>query len=211
MLAAAACSAAVWRLTPDQPVVDIAAVGVICFVSSLLPDVDSEYSRPHDLLFSITSILVPVLVLQTVGLAAMTQSEVVIGALLLFILVRYGVQAVMQQITVHRGIFHSIPAVFIWGAAVFLAFRSEGDTLQNYVGAAAAIGYFVHLIVDELFSFVNFEGVRISPKQSFGTAIKFFAPSSGASIIAWLLAAVLLLYCLADAALITPFWSGPQQ
>lgn len=200
VVAGAACGAAAWKLFGQSPV-DAVAIGVLCCASSLLPDIDSPQSRPTELLFGMSGVLAPVFVVQGIGVQRLTPSEIILVALAGYVAVQYIARRLMQRMTVHRGIFHSIPMALVWGAIVYLAFRHASAMTQNIAAAAAVVGFIVHLVIDEMFSFVNFEGIRLAPKQSFGTAFKLFANSPPANIAVYLLLIVLLYFCLADAGL----------
>ena len=201
VVAGAACGAAAFQLF-GQPAIDATAVGVLCCASSLLPDIDSPQSKPTELLFGMSGVLAPVFIVQGIGVQRLTPSEIILVALAGYTAVQYIARRLMQRMTVHRGVFHSIPMALVWGALVYLAFRHSPAMTQNVAAAAAVIGFIVHLAIDEMFSFVNFEGVRLSPKQSFGSAFKFFAGSPPANIAVYLLLIVLLYFCLADAGLL---------
>lgn len=204
VVAGAACSAAATYFFDSAPV-DAAAIGVLCCASSLLPDIDSPQSKPTELLFGMTSVLAPVFLVQGVGVQQLTPSEIILMALAGYMVVQYVVRRIMQRLTVHRGIFHSIPMALIWGAIVYMAFRHAPAVTRDIAAAGAVLGFFVHLLIDEMFSFINFEGIRLSPKQSFGSAFKFFAPSLAANFFAYMILFILLYFCLSDAG----FVGGP--
>jgi membrane-bound metal-dependent hydrolase YbcI (DUF457 family) len=178
------------------PFADTAAAGAICVVSSLLPDLDSPQSKPTDMLFGVMSIVVPILLLEAIGLQMLTTAEVMLVALSVYTLVQYAGRQLMGYLTTHRGIFHSIPMALIWGCIVFIAFRHSPSYSQNWIATSSLIGFMTHLLIDELFSFVNIKGVRLSPKESFGTALKFWSPSNTASILAYMVLSFLLYLCI---------------
>jgi hypothetical protein len=101
-----------------------------------------------------------------------TQSQLGLVAVAVFVLVRYGVFALFNRFTSHRGVFHSVLA------AVFFAFLMtcvsfyflEWDGLHAWLnGLFIAIGFIVHLVLDELYS-VDVSNARM--KKSFGSALK---------------------------------------
>jgi hypothetical protein len=86
--------------------------------------------------------------------------------------VRYLGGRIFADLTVHRGIFHSVVAgLFFWfltttlGYAVFDFSRN----LSWMLGLFVFIGYMLHLCLDEMYS-VDFMNTRV--KRSFGTALK---------------------------------------
>jgi membrane-bound metal-dependent hydrolase YbcI (DUF457 family) len=180
------------------PFTDAAACGIIACVGSLLPDIDSPNSKPNDMAFGLASVLSPVFVLQGIGINKLSSSEIILLALSVYVLVKYGARALMKEFSVHRGMFHSIPAAVIWGALVYQAFRLSPQLIKNAAAASALVGFITHLIIDEMFSFVNFDGARIAPKKSFGTALKFYSSSLLATTSAYAVMFLLLYICAHD-------------
>ena len=199
VVAGGACSYGAYMLYRTN-LEDALAAGIFCCVGSLLPDIDSEQSRPSDMMFGIASIVLPMMAIQSFG--GMSPSRMLMIGLGGYVAVRYGVRRVMHKVVVHRGIFHSIPMALLWSALVYLAYRHSPGLIKNIVSASALVGFMVHLFIDEMFSFVNFEGMRIEPKQSLGTALKFVAPSSVATMLCYSCVGWLLWLCARDAGLL---------
>ncbi|MBT6878078.1 MAG: metal-dependent hydrolase [Gammaproteobacteria bacterium] len=81
-----------------------------------------------------------------------------------------------KKFTVHRGIFHSIPAALVMGLLsihLFVSYGWERDGLQ-VIAASVTIGYLCHLLLDEINSAVNLSGVPFIPKRSLGSALNIF-------------------------------------
>jgi membrane-bound metal-dependent hydrolase YbcI (DUF457 family) len=115
--------------------------------------------------------------LQQLGLAS--ESIVLIGAAV-YLLVRFGFARFLKMYTVHRGMFHSIPAAIIFGELAFLL--ASGDLyMRFYKAGAVLIGYLSHLILDEIYSV---EWGRRGPrlKRSFGTALKVWGSTWWANL-----------------------------
>lgn len=155
--------------------------GVI-IVGSFLPDVDSDSGLPFYLVYGTASVIATGYVALYV-LAHPPGHEwywlvgVPAGALFFFWFILGGL---IKNFTVHRGIFHSIPATIIAGLGTLLAARyfGLGEDVCVLMGAGMALGYLTHLVLDELHSAVDFEGVPFIPKSSLGTALKVFSNSS---------------------------------
>jgi hypothetical protein len=195
LVAGGFCSAVAYH-NLHTPLADAAAFGVIAVVGSLLPDIDSPHSKPNDMAFGLASVIVPIFTVQSIGW--LSPSKMILTALAVYALVRYGLRLAMRQFAVHRGMFHSIPAAIIWGTLVYEAFRLSPPLIKNAAASSALFGFVVHLLIDEMFSFVNFDGARVSPKQSFGTAFKFASSSLIATTATYVLATLLLYACLRD-------------
>ena len=102
--------------------------------------------------------------------------------------------------TVHRGIFHSVPAIGIFAAALYLlsANKTHDHDTQLVIAITGGCGYFIHLLLDELWS-VDFNGKAIKLKRSHGTAMSLFKKNHPlTSIFAYLLLSGLLYLCIQD-------------
>jgi membrane-bound metal-dependent hydrolase YbcI (DUF457 family) len=199
MIAGAFCGAASYY-NLHTSLADATAFGIIATVGSLLPDVDSPHSKPNDMAFGLASVVAPIFIIQ--GMGYLSPSKMILSALAMYGVVKYGLRFMMSRFSVHRGMFHSIPAAIIWGATVYWAFRLSPPLIKNAAAASALLGFIVHLFIDEMFSFVNFEGVQVSPKKSFGTALKFASSSLLATTAAYVIAGLLMYACLRDMRLI---------
>ena len=73
--------------------------------------------------------------------------------------------------------FHSIPAAVLSFliTLTILSFCINLFDRRLILSLSVGIGYLCHLILDELNSVVNLEGIPIIPNKSLGTALKFFS------------------------------------
>ncbi|MBY0231259.1 MAG: metal-dependent hydrolase [Gemmataceae bacterium] len=153
----------------------------LCTVGGLLPDLDSDSGVAVRELFGLASALTAVLLLQPVremGFSLDQTLALLIGS---YLAMRYVVSGLFCRMTVHRGMFHSIPATLIAGLAVYLAYPGHDLFLKLYLGGAVMVGYLSHLVLDELYS-IDFNGVRLKFNQFAGTALKFGSPSWQATL-----------------------------
>jgi membrane-bound metal-dependent hydrolase YbcI (DUF457 family) len=177
---AAAASAGAAFLSADANLITVNDMPWLVFVGTLggiLPDIDASNSRPVKLLFNVLAFM---------GVAAAIQvfegkyvSYLILAiAGVTYMTIRYGVFALFNKLTVHRGVFHSLLA------AVFFAllmtsisyYLVHWDALHAWLnGFFIALGFIVHLLLDEFFS-VDLLNKRM--KKSFGTAFKFFSYSN---------------------------------
>lgn len=164
----------------------VALVGVW---GGLAPDLDSDSSRPMQIMTDYATLIVPSVILWRIPWLHAEIPRAVVAWLLIAAFVRWPVCLAFKRFTEHRGMFHSIPAALIFGCLAFLlaARRVDDIPLQSATGISATAGYFTHLLLDELWS-VDFEGRRI--KRSFGTALSLWSRSRAATGFTYLLLAV---------------------
>ena len=162
-----------YGVPPETAVV----AGAMCGFSGMLPDIDSDTGVPLRETMAFSAAIVPMMLvsrLQTLCVAnGLGHDAVVLAAVAMYLLVRFGVTNMIRKFTVHRGMFHSIPAMLIFVGLAFLV--SGGASLEaRYYKAGGVMGGFMsHLVLDEIYA-VEFAGGRWRLKKSFGTAIKLW-------------------------------------
>jgi LexA-binding, inner membrane-associated putative hydrolase len=150
-------------------------------LGGFLPDLDSDSGVPVREVFGVAAATTPFLVFdrfRTMGLSLEQTIVVLVG---LYLLVRYGLALLFKMLTVHRGMFHSIPAMFIAGLAVFVVYDSSNLAIRLFLAGGVVIGFLSHLLLDEVCS-VDFNGAVLQLNQSAGSAFKFFSSSWGANL-----------------------------
>ncbi len=144
----------------------------LCSISGILPDLDSDSGIPYRESVAFISAFVPMLLIGRFESLGWPRETIVLACALLYIGIRFGVADIFRKYTVHRGMWHSIPAAASVGLLAFLITDHQHLELRLYWTLAAVVGFMVHLILDEIYS-VDFRGVRL--KKSFGTALKFWS------------------------------------
>lgn len=172
----------------DGHIIPLFTLGV---VGSLLPDIDSDCSKPVRALFSVLGVgLAFAMTLPlTARFAPLELAGIWVGV---YLCVRYGFFEIFTRFTVHRGVWHSwlgIAAALL--ATTNLAYWMWGQSPEPawIAGLMVGIGYLTHLVLDELFS-VDLFNAKV--KRSFGTALKPFSPSSPWTSLAMLIVVVVL-------------------
>lgn len=146
--------------------------GTLCSLSGMLPDIDSNKGRPLKEIMSAFAAMVPMLLLERLRQLQLTQEMIVVVGIATYFFVRFGVAAVLQKTTVHRGMFHSIPMAVIAGEVAFLL--TTGDLgLRIYKAGAVTLGYLSHLFLDEVYS-IEWKRGLLNAKKSSGTALKIY-------------------------------------
>ncbi len=143
-------------------------------VGGLLPDIDSDNSRPLRILFNLLATLLA-------GLTVVTFKEqysiqlifIIAGGV--FFMVRIPLLAVFKRLTVHRGVFHSLlSAVFFTFCTVYINYILFHSALKFAWMSGLFIGFgcIVHLVLDECYS-VDLANIQL--KRSFGSAFKLLS------------------------------------
>jgi membrane-bound metal-dependent hydrolase YbcI (DUF457 family) len=145
-------------------------------LSGLLPDLDSDSGVELKGFTGILGVLAAVTVWQVVGeFKPAPIFEVHLWAMVLaYLAVRHGLRRVLSRLAKHRGISHSLPTCVVWGLLTYLYYPSQYHGLRVLMGAAVMLGFFSHLLLDEICS-VDLRGARVN--KAFGSAIKLWAPS----------------------------------
>lgn len=198
-----AYGAAAWsgfHFTPVQS----SLAAVMTGVAGMLPDLDLDHGRPAQELFGLLAGVAPLLlvgrVLQLLHLPT-DREMVMLGMVVLYFLIRYVVARVVSYFSVHRGMFHSIPALLIAAELAYLSYPSESPRVKFLVAAGVGLGFFSHLLLDEIYS-VQIHGVKVGLKKSSGTAMKMFGEAFLPNVFAFALAGTLSYATLLDAGLI---------
>jgi hypothetical protein len=159
----------------DLPLPSCVLTGGLCGVSGMLPDIDSDSGVPVRESLAFGAAVVSMMVLDRLHQVGASSETMVLAGALLYLLVRFGLGAILKHYTVHRGMFHSIPAALIAGELAFLL-ASGSLEVRIYKGSGVALGYLIHLLLDEVYS-IQFRRGRLRLKSSFGTALKFWSKS----------------------------------
>ncbi|MCP5196624.1 MAG: metal-dependent hydrolase [Gammaproteobacteria bacterium] len=153
---------------PHQAVIGYFVLGVI---GGLLPDIDSPNSIPVRIAFAALAVVAGFLLVFTFG-QRYSLVELLVLWLGCFLLLRYGIFVLLDHLTVHRGLVHSIPAGIGFGLiTTFIAYHAFNASVIHawLCGAFVTLGFIVHLLLDEFYS-VDLLGKKLL-KSSFGTAL----------------------------------------
>jgi hypothetical protein len=144
----------------------------LCSMAGMLPDIDSSSRRSFQECIYFAAGLCAVMIVERMRFFGFDHNMIMLGGAIAFLFVRFAIGGLVKKLTVHRGMFHSIPAAILTGELVFCL--SSGDFGERVVKSSAIVaGYLSHLILDEICS-VDCAGKKIRLKQSFGTALKFY-------------------------------------
>jgi len=155
-------------------------------LGGMLPDLDSDSGIPVRELFGLAAAFVPILLLRRLRRMEFTHDEILVLLLGGYLFVKYGLGEVLKRISVHRGMFHSIPAMLIAGLCVFILYDHEEDHLRYYMAVSVMLGFLSHLVLDELYA-VDLRGVIPRLNQFAGSALKMFSKSWMANLCTYAL------------------------
>ena len=165
----------------DAPLETCALAAGLCSVSGMLPDLDSDSGVPVRETMSLAAAVVPLLMMDRFSHLGWSHETMVFAGMVLYLAIRFGVAAIFKKYTVHRGMWHSIPAAATVGLLAFLICSCDDMTMRWYKAAAVVIGFLSHLLLDELWS-IGVRRGRLHFKKSFGTAMKFYSGSMWANV-----------------------------
>jgi hypothetical protein len=159
-------------------------------LGGLLPDLDSDSSVPVRELFSLAAIITPLLLVPWVRSLGFSMEQMIVILATVYLLIRYGARALLGKLTVHRGMFHSIPAMLIAGLLVLLMYRSPVVIDRLYLAGGIMLGFASHLVLDELCA-VDLLGGKLHLKKHAGSPLKLYSSSWSATLmtyglLAWL-------------------------
>ena len=175
-----AAAAIATGFTPVQGVL----AGTITGIGGILPDLDSESGRPVREIFALTAALAPLVMMRRLLEWGGNTDGAMLLSVLLYISVKYGGAMLLGVLAVHRGMFHSIPAMLIAGEIAFLSYKSEQMSMKLLMAAGIMIGFFSHLALDELYA-VEWHGLRVKLNKFAGSAVKFSGRSYPANIFTY--------------------------
>jgi hypothetical protein len=196
--------------------------GCLTGVGGMLPDLDSPKARPVQELFGVVAAVAPLLlvnrVMQVLQLAS--DPETVMALIVcMYPLIKYGGALLIDLLSVHRGMFHSIPAMIISGEVVYLAHPNSQVSARLLMAGGVCVGFLSHLLLDELYS-VHLKDKRLQLKRSSGTALKLSGDKFAPNVLAYTLLATLTYAVLYDGGYLDqqparrgafPLSTGPAQ
>jgi len=178
-LGAAYGAGAAWQWNMDWGPVFLGA-GLTAF-GGLLPDLDSDSSVPVREVFGLAAAITPLLLTHRILRHGFSPEQTLVLLAGIYLLIRYGIRNLLAKLTVHRGMFHSIPAMLIAGLIVFLCYHSPSSTIRLYLGGGVMLGFLSHLVLDALYG-VDLMGAKLSLQKHAGGPLKFFSPSWTATL-----------------------------
>jgi hypothetical protein len=173
-LGAAYGGLAVWKVGIEWPIAGVG--GLLTALAGLLPDLDSDSGVPVRELFGLAGAFLPMFLLREAGVMGLSPEETLLAFAGLYFGIRYGLAECFRHLTVHRGMFHSVPAMMIVGLMVFVGYRHPEPMQRIFLSVGAMLGFLSHLVLDE-FCAVNLRGVVPKLNSFAGSALKMRSKS----------------------------------
>jgi hypothetical protein len=170
--------------------------GGLCAVSGMLPDLDSDSGIPLRETSMFVAAIAPMLMIDRFRDLGLSHESMALAAMIVYIGIRFVGVEFFKRFTVHRGMWHSIPAAASAGLIAYLVMPCPTESIRVYKSLAVVLGFIVHLTMDEIWSIDIAGGFRL--KKSFGTALKFFGNSALANTMVWAMFGGLLYFSMGD-------------
>ncbi len=182
-------------LTLGIPLDSALIAGGLCGIGGMLPDIDSDSGIPFRESTGFAAAIVPMLLLERFQSLGFNHEHLVLATAGLYLFVRFGVARMLAKYTVHRGMFHSLPAVAIFTGVAFLLCGTSGLQLRYFKAGGVLLGVMSHLILDEIYA-IDWKQGRL--KKSFGTALKLWGSNWWGNISAYGKLAIVVLMILGE-------------
>ena len=191
-IAAGAGASAIGHYMAGLTILQAGAVFVVGSVGGLLPDLDSDTGKPLTFLFHLISVLIPsLLFVKAVQIGGDSPEFLICYFTASYLFINYVVCAIVKRVTVHRGMMHSIPFVFVCAGVVYILFKPSGSQVAVIAGLAVFLGCLVHLVLDEITSFKLKFGIIPIPKRSSGSAFKLKSDSLFATLFIYIILVII--------------------
>jgi len=208
-----------WGVTQQGMTIESGLLaGGLCSVCGMLPDLDSDSGIPLRETSMFGAAVVPMLMLERFRDYELSHEAMALAAMLIYLAIRFVVVEVFKRFTVHRGMWHSLPAAGCAGLVAYLVMPSPSESVRVYKSAAVVLGFLTHLVLDEIWA-IDVAGLRL--KKSFGTALKFFGNNAMSNLAIYAQFALLFYLAWGDhgvverirerARLDTPYIARPQE
>jgi membrane-bound metal-dependent hydrolase YbcI (DUF457 family) len=178
--------------------------GGLCSVSGMLPDLDSDSGIPLREAVAFAAAFIPMLMLDRLERVGLSHEMMLVATGCIYLFLRFGIAELFRRYTVHRGMWHSIPAAVIAALFAFLVSSSENINLRLFKTVAVLIGFLSHILLDELWS-IEFRRGRYVFKHSFGTALKWWGDARIANVTTYAILLILATVAYHDEGLMERF------
>ncbi len=191
------------------PVESCVIGAALCSVSGMLPDLDSDSGIPLREAIAFSSAIIPMLLSERMERFGLGHEMMLVYTIAVYFFLRFGIAEIFRRYTVHRGMWHSVPAALSAALFSFLICACDNMSLRLFKTVAIFVGFMSHILLDEIWS-VEFRRGRYTFKHSFGTALKFWGKSRVANVFSYTFLGILCALAYYDEGLMTHFGYTPH-
>jgi len=192
------------------PIESSLIAGGMCGIGGMLPDIDSDSGIPFRESMGFAAAIIPVLMLSRFRALGLNFEQMVLITGAMYLFVRFGLARLLARYTVHRGMFHSLPAALIFAGVAFLV-SDYGDLQMRYFKSTwLFLGVMSHLLLDEIYAVEWYRG-RWRFKKSFGTAMKLWGKSPWANFSTYGKLTIVILMILGEPMVMDRYGDHYQQ
>jgi membrane-bound metal-dependent hydrolase YbcI (DUF457 family) len=166
----------------EMPLPTAILAGGLVTIGGVLPDVDSDNAIILRESLALVAVVTPMMLLHRYREWGWSHETIVLVSAAAYLVIRFGLGSLLRRYTVHRGMWHSIPAAGIAGLLTYLLCSCTDTPTRMCKTGGIMLGYIWHLVLDEISSFETGPYGRVRVKRSFGTALKFFSNNAWANI-----------------------------
>lgn len=170
---------AAYQFGVDWPVAAVG--GLLTALGGLLPDLDSDSGVPVRELFGLLAFVIPIVLMRRLAHHGFTPEQALLIFAGIYAFTRYGLASLFKHLSVHRGMYHSIPAMICVGLIVYLGYKHPSEEVRLFMAFGTMLGFLSHLVLDEMCA-VDFRGLAPKLNQFAGTALKLRSKSMFANI-----------------------------
>ncbi len=181
----------------ETPLTTALLAGGLVSIGGVLPDVDSDNAIVLRESLSLAAAITPMMMLDNFREWGWSNELITLASVASYIAIRFGFGVMLKRYTVHRGMWHSVPAAITAGMVVFMMCSCGEPKLRVFKATAMTLGYTWHLLLDEFYSveWTVRRGIRL--KRSSGTAFKFLSKNWWSNVSVYGKLAVMTLLILA--------------
>lgn len=122
----------------DLPLSTCAIAGGLCSISGIMPDLDSDHAVPARETLSFLAATAPMLLFYRFHYEGLATEHILLFGAPLYLLIRFGFGE-MLKVSVHRGMFHSIPAALIAGLIAYVICDTGVSLGRSFKGVVPSL------------------------------------------------------------------------
>ncbi len=191
------------------PVESALIAGGLCGIGGMLPDIDSDTGIPFRESMGFAAAIVPLLLLDRFRQFNMNYEQILLMSGGMYLFVRFGVAKLLASYTVHRGMFHSLPAAATFAGVAFLLYKPTDLQMRYFVSGGVLMGVMSHLILDEIYA-IEWARGRWRFKKSFGTAMKLWGKNLWANVSTYAKLVIVIILILGEPMVVDRYGLEPQ-